>query len=293
VYHGAAIMRKPNETIFSIIFKKGMADRNRLPLSHVLATLREIDSMIREVGIKVQREKGVEKPDGDFGIELLAGRVGLAFQKGSIKSASAITKDIENGTETLKRIIETTDIVEKKRTISLDGYRAPVVRGLAVIGRVQEDDRTELRIQLAPTRGKVIQTRFSEKGIEAIKKMAATKDFSIEALTVFGKLRAIVDASKTDKDDDIWGELIEDSGNKWRIKFNPLDLDKAKGLFTKQVTVFGDATYFKTKLPRIDVKTITEDTPRDYVAAFEHFSREYEEIFGDRDPEEIIRSMRG
>ena len=286
--------RKPrNETIFSIVFKKGMAERNRLPLGHVLATLREIDSMIREVGIKVQRENGVEKPDGDFGVELLAGPTGLAFGKGSVKSQSALTKDVDNGTETLKRIIETTDIVEKKRgVISLDEYRAPVVRGLAAISRVQEQDRTELRIQLAPPHGVLIQTRFSDKGIEAIKKMAATKDFSIEALTVYGKLQGLVDASKTDKDDDIWGALIEDGGNKWRIKFNPADLDKAKNLFTKQVTVFGDATYFKTKLPRIDVKTIVEDKPRDYVAAFEHFSREYADIFGDRDPEEIIRSMR-
>jgi hypothetical protein len=284
-------MRKSSETIFSIIFKKGMAERNRLPLHHVLSTLHEIDSMIREVGKKIQREKGVEKADGDFGLELLAGRSGLAFQKGSVKSASAITKDVENGREALTRIIETTDIIEKKQVISIDDYRAPVIRGLASIGRVQEEDKTELRIQLAE-RGRIIQTKFSDKGIRAIKKMGAA-DFVIEAMTLYGKLRRLTDLSKTEEEDDIWGELLEDGGAKWRMKFNPTDIEKAKALFTRQVTVFGDVTYFKTKLPRLDVKMISEDKPRDYVAAFERFSNEYKDIFGDRDPEEIIKSIRG
>jgi hypothetical protein len=284
-------MRKSNETIFSIIFKKGMADRNRLPLNHVLATLHEIDSMIREVGKKVQREKGVEKADGDFGIELLAGRNGLAFQKGSIKSASAITRDVENGRETVRRIIETTNIIEKKQVLSMDDFRAPVVRGLATIGRVQEVDRTELRIQMTE-RGTVIQTKFSDKGIQAIKKMGAA-EFAIESVTLYGKLKRLADLSKTEQEDDIWGELLEDSGNKWRMKFNPADLEKAKALFTSQVMVFGDVTYFKTRLPRLDVKVISEDKQRDYVAAFERFSSEYEDVFGDRDPEEIIKNIRG
>src|SRR2546428_3683574 len=111
-------MRRITETVFSIIFKKGTAEKNRLPLTHVIATLRELDSMIREVGRRVQREAGIETPDGDFGIELLAGATGLAFQKGSVKTASAITRDVRNGTETLTRIIQTTDIIEKKRAVS-------------------------------------------------------------------------------------------------------------------------------------------------------------------------------
>ena len=32
---------------FSIVFKKGKANQNRLPLGHVLSTLREIEAMIR------------------------------------------------------------------------------------------------------------------------------------------------------------------------------------------------------------------------------------------------------
>jgi hypothetical protein len=82
--HLDAAMPKKTETTFSVVFKKGMALKNRLPLSHVISTLRELDYMIREVGRKVQQENGRQEPDGDFGIELLAGATGLAFHKGSL-----------------------------------------------------------------------------------------------------------------------------------------------------------------------------------------------------------------
>lgn len=284
-------MRRSNEAIFSIIFKKGLANKNRLPLSHVLSTLREVDAMIREVGRKVQHEAGVQLPDGDFGIELLAGATGLAFQKGSLKTASALTKDIPNGTETLRRIIKTTNAIETKKVVQIDDFVTPVAKRLAAISPWQQQDKTELSIQLAEG-GKVSDsTRFSEKGIRAIQQMGQSQ-FSIESITLYGKLRALTDRSKTEKEDDIWGELLEDNGNTWRIKFVPVDLDRAKNLFTRQVVIFGDATYFKTKDPRLDVKTITEDKERDYVAAFDHLTKQYESVFGDRDPDEILKDIR-
>jgi hypothetical protein len=108
-----------------------------------------------------------------------------------------------------------------------------------------------------------------------------------------GKLRKLTDISRVEDQDDIWGELLEDNGDKWRIKFHPTDFDKARKLFTKQVIVFGDASYFKTTFPRIDVKDIFEEKKRDYVAAFDRFSHEYETVFGDRDPQKILNDIRG
>jgi hypothetical protein len=58
--------------IFSVVFDKGEAAKHRLPLSHVISSLRELDLLIRELGQKIQRANGVRNPDGDFGIELLA-----------------------------------------------------------------------------------------------------------------------------------------------------------------------------------------------------------------------------
>jgi hypothetical protein len=286
-------MRKTEEIIFYVIFRKGIADKNRLPLTHVISTLREIDFMIREVGKKVQQESGVENPDGDFGVQLLAGSTGIAFGKGSVKAASAITRDIKNGTETLTRIIQTTNVIEKRKPISIDDYRAPVVRRLANISDIQVEDKTELGMQLV-AHGKIAERgKFSESGIHAIQRMGAAPDFAVESVTLFGKLRQLLDRSRVGKEDDIWGELLEENGNRWNIKFRPHHLTKVKDLFTKQVIASGNAIYFKTKNPRLDVTEIDEDKERDYVAAFDRFSEEYGEVFGDRDPDQILKDIRG
>jgi hypothetical protein len=284
-------MPKKTETTFSVVFKKGMAIKNRLPLNHVISTLRELDYMIREVGRKVQQENGRQEPDGDFGIELLAGATGLAFHKGSVKATAAMTRDVRNGFQALTRIVETTDIIEKKKNVSVDEFGAPVVRGLAAISTYQEKNQTQLQLQIR--HGRVTeQALFSQRGVKAIKELG-TKEFAVESVTLYGKLRKLTDQSRIEDQDDIWGELLEDNGEKWRIKFYPADFDKARRLFTKQVVVFGDASYFKTKFPRIDVKEITEEKKRDYVAAFDRFSHDYERILGDRDPENILADIRG
>lgn len=284
-------MTRKAETVFSVVFKKGMAENNRLPLSQVVSTLRELDYMIREVGKKVQQENGRQEPDGDFGVELLAGATGLAFQKGSVKTAAALTKDVSNGFETLTRIIQTTNIIERKRVVSIDEFGAPVVRRLATISAFQEKNQTELQLRLSQGQLKE-QARFSDRGVQAIKQMGKA-EFAVESVTLYGKLRKLTDISRVEDQDDIWGELLEDNGDKWRIKFHPTDFDKARKLFTKQVIVFGDASYFKTTFPRIDVKDIVEEKKRDYVAAFDRFSHEYEAVFGDRDPQKILKDIRG
>jgi hypothetical protein len=284
--------KRTDRAVFSIIFKYGKADKNRLPLSHVLATLQELDYMVREVGKKIQRDHGVENPDGDFGIELIAGATGIAFGKGSVKAQAAITRDVNNGIRTVSSVIGTTALVEKKAVVSVDEYGEPVFRRLNRISPIQEKDGTELRLQLAEQGEVTEKARFSERGIKVLRELSAT-EFAVESVTLYGKLRKLTDISRVEDQDDIWGELLEDNGDKWRIKFHPTDFDKARRLFTKQVVVFGDASYFKTKFPRLDVKDITEEKKRDYVAAFDRFSEEYEEVFGDRDPQKILRDIRG
>src|SRR5436190_20812510 len=87
-------MATSQKLIFSIVFKKGLANRHRLPLDHVITTLQQIQNMIRDVGRKIQRDAG-EEPTGDFGIELLAGGTGLGFQKGSLQTDAVVTKNFE------------------------------------------------------------------------------------------------------------------------------------------------------------------------------------------------------
>ena len=56
--------------IFHIRFTEGLATRNRLPLDHVIRVLTEIKGMLESVGKQIQRQRGVENPSGDFGLEL-------------------------------------------------------------------------------------------------------------------------------------------------------------------------------------------------------------------------------
>ncbi|MFY9561961.1 MAG: hypothetical protein WAQ52_17140 [Terriglobales bacterium] len=284
--------RKTEPVVFQVEFKKGTATRNRLPLADVLGTLQELDLMIRELGKKVQRDSGVENPDGDFGMELLAGSTGIAFAKGSIKSHLLITKDIENGVRTVSRVIGTTAIVEKKEVTSVDEYGAPVVRRLAKIGDIQEGNKTELHLQLAQ-KGKITdKANLSKNGLEALRALSAS-DFAIESVTLYGKLKKLADFGRDDEEGAIWGQLVEDNGNIWRVRFAESDLQKVKNLFRQQVVVSGDANYFKTKNPRLDAKTIGPDKDRNYVTGFKRFRKNYRAIFGDRDPQEILKDIRG
>jgi hypothetical protein len=284
--------KTPEPLVFHIEFQKGKAVRNRLPLAHVIATLQEIDLMVREVGKRIQRDHGIENPDGDFGIDLLAGSTGLAFAKGSVKAAAAATKDMDNAARALKHVIGMTAIVEKKQVASIDEYGAPVVRRLTRIGDIQEQDQTELKLRLAKE-GKVTDTaNFSETGIKALRSLSAS-DLAIQSVTIYGKLKKLADFSREDDKCIIWGELEDDSGEVWRLHFRETDLKRAQGLFTKQVVIHGDANYFKTKTPRLDVSRIDPDEERHYVRGFTRFRKNYKDTFGNRDPQEILKDIRG
>jgi hypothetical protein len=286
------IKRLSPNPIFSIVFKKGLANKHRLPLAHVIATLREIETMIREVGMRVQVANGMETPDGDFGIELLATADGIAFKKGSVLAEAVITRDIRNGVEALGKIIEVTDSVEKKTVRSVDPYGEAVIRRLARISSYQEQDKTELQFQLDVKKQEIRSSILSQKGRDVLRELGKA-ELEVEAITLYGKLKKLADFSVDEEGKYFWGELREDNGNDWRVRFHITDLLKVQRLFTKQVVVSGNATYFKTKNPRVDAREIGEEKPRDYVAAFDRFRKEYREVFGDAEPEELLNDARG
>jgi len=279
--------------IFSILFKKGMADRHRLPLGHVIATLRELEKMVREVGVQVQRDNGVANPDGDFGIELLAGRSGIAFKKGSLGASAAVTRDIPNGILTINAIIDTTDIIEKKRPNHVSQYGEPIFRGLATIAEIQGKDKTNLQLALAENNKASKRAVFSERGAEVVAALGST-EFAVESITVYGKLRRLADYTR-DEDEGacFWGELREDSGKEWRIRFRQADLSRVQKLFTKQVVISGNAAHFKTRHPRIDALEISQEEPRDYLRAFNQFRKTYADVFGKEDAATLIKEVKG
>ncbi len=284
--------QKPTNPVFSIVFSKGTADKHRLPLTHVLETLSEIAKMIREVGIQVQRANGVESPDGDFGIELLAGETGGAFFASSLRAEAAVTRDVRNGLETISRIFQVTDTVEKKSVRSVDNFGEPVLRRLALVGKIQEKDSTELKMQLIAGRSKPKETRFSAIGVAALRAMG-TAELAIESVTLYGKLKRLTDFSEADESNYFWGQIREDSGNVWRVRFNTADLRKVQKLFTKQVVVSGNAAYFRTRGPRLDAAEISEEKPRDYMAALARLQKNYGKLLGNESSQSVLEDLRG
>jgi hypothetical protein len=294
LYQESIAMKKGIEEnpTFSIVFKKGKANQNRLPLGHVLSTLREIDAMIREVGKRVQQTNGMEAADGDFGIELLANKDGIAFKKGSVAAEAVLTKDLKNGLETIGKIIDLTDSVEKKAVRSVDQNGEAVLRRLTTISKFQERDKTELHFGLDVKQKPVKQTVLSQKGVHVLREMGKA-ELEVEAITLYGKLKALADFSKEDETKYFWGELREDNGAEWRVRFHITHLGQVQKLFTRQVVIAGNATYFQTKRPRVDAQLISEEKPRNYLTAFDKFRKEYRDVFGDTDPSVLLGDARG
>jgi hypothetical protein len=270
--------------VFTIRFTEGLADRHRLPLDHVIRVLNEVQGLIKDVGRRVQRERGDANPDGDFGLELLAG-----FRRGSVQADLVFTRNLAIaavvGGQILETIRQLSSTPPRRGTkastkAKANTYDPRVVARLDNIGTVQKADRTKT----------VLSLRTGEIGKRATKAILDTKavkaaralrepNFTLEDLTVYGKLRELRD--KYDDDEDarkaFYGELLTDDGTVWRVEFKPRDGAEAAALFRKQVFVTGVATYYKALTPKIEAVRFGVDKHRDYEAAFD-------ELFGS-DPE--------
>jgi len=278
---------------FTLVFKRGLADRNRLPIEQVIKTLQEFQEMIREVGKQVQRRNGNENADGDFGIELLASSTGLMFRKGSVKANAAATRDIPNARETLTLIHSNVRSYAKPNLVQLEPTDVMIARRMYKIGELQKEARTELAVVIK-TSAKAAQTAtLNEKAMANLERMSAPQ-MRIGGIQLYGKLRQLNDRSR-DEDGGkfFWGELVTETGEKWRLRFDSRDVERVTKMFRHQVITTGDATYFGTKSPRLDVITVFPDTPRDYLNAFAELSKAGEALFGDVTSSDLMKELYG
>src|SRR4051812_36310348 len=178
------VSKQPDNAIFTIVFRKGLADRNRLPLEHVIRTLQELDELIKDVGRQVQRERGVDNPTGDFGIELLAGKSGVVFQKGSLKASAAVTSDLDNAEIAVNRVIETANLLEKKKPASIGPDGDVIIRRLSRLGGWQRKDRTELRLEWKKRGERLKTAKFGEAAIQTIEAISSAR-MTVDALTLY------------------------------------------------------------------------------------------------------------
>jgi hypothetical protein len=283
-------MARQSEAVLTITLQKGLADRNRLPLAHVIKVLQEVRGMLIDAGREILKERGVEEPKNDFGLELLA-EDGTAFHKGSVRSNIAITVDVEVGILAAQAVLETVrelDVALNQEFVGtpkrLEPTEARIVHRLERIAFINEIAKAEARFQvkvpkaLMPDQAmKTIRrpATFGAREAEAIR-VYRLPDFVEENLLLYGRLFELKDPAEADEGVGFfWGELKRDNGEKWRIQFNDEDEGLVTPLFRHQVMVTGTAHYYQTRSPKLTANAgaIHADVDRDYEAAFD-------ELFG-------------
>ncbi|MBX9604128.1 MAG: hypothetical protein K2X35_24205 [Bryobacteraceae bacterium] len=281
------------EPILTIKLSKGLADRNRLPLAHVLSVLEEFRQMLAEIGRRLQRERGAPQPSGEFGLEILA-TSGMLLQHGSVQAPIAITNNIHTGVLAAQELIRTLDLLERE-----DGTPDPnvpvdrtLIRRVARLARIQKADKTDLNVSLdAPGFSKPMKASFGAAGRASIKALQSPT-FEVEGASVYGKLVELVDRDPSEEDGRcFWGELRRENGEALRVQFRQRDIQAVTPLFRKQVVVSGRIVYYRVANPKIIAETITADADRDYEAAFDELFGAYRDAFG-TDTKTLINRLR-
>lgn len=287
-------LQNDDAAVFTITLSGGLANRNRLPIDQVVRTLQEFQDMVREVGKRIQRDAGVENATGDFGLEIVAGPTGAAFQKGSVKATTVATIDVANAAKTFAAIIRRAQEYARKPLTDDDPQSSIIARRMLTMAKLQAPARSLVAFTLRGGAAKVQKASLNERVFLHLQK-ASKKLMTIEALQLYGRLRQLNDRSKTENTDGhFWGQLVTDTGEVWRLRFTADMLSRVVPLFMRQIVVNGDATYFgPAKNPRLAVRFVDKDPERRYVEAFDALRETGDKIFGDATTEELLAELYG
>ncbi len=290
-------MPKSSETLFIVKLEKGLAERKRLPLSHVISVLDELRQLITEIGKDLQRRRGVARPTGDFGLELIAGEHGIAFKASSVQASIAVTERAGTGFKVIQSVIETIGLLDTEEFPEATADQQidrRIIRRLSRIARIQRHDRTQMRLSIArPNQQKPITAIFGPNAVAAVRSLQAPT-FRVEGTVLYGKLIELIDKIKVDDEEEkgFWGELVADDGETWRVLFDANDEEKATPLFRKQVKAIGTAVYYRIARPKLICEKIERDTERNYDAAFDELYGCNKQIYK-TDLQTLLKRMHG
>ncbi|MGA2592464.1 MAG: hypothetical protein ABSH32_21340 [Bryobacteraceae bacterium] len=289
--------RSHEDPILTVKLEKGLADRQRLSLAHVIGVLDQIRNMIAEVGRDLQRQNGVPQPSGDFGLELIAGASGAVVRKGSITAHIALTQNTQAGLEATRQVVKTIELLDREELAGVDPrdqIDARIVKGLIRIARIQRLDKTEMRIALKGFgQRKPIVARFGESGMAAVRSLQAST-FTVEDVTVYGKLIELADRDPDEDDGEkgFWGVLRRENGDCWRLQCAPADKDRVAPLFMRQVRANGTAMYYRVASTKLIVKEIEPEIDKDFDSAFDELFGSDRKLYN-ADFDTLMRRMRG
>lgn len=278
-----------DEAVLIVKLQKGLAERQRLPLDHVLRVLEEVRQMVADAGREVQRDMGLETPNADFGLELLAGTSGVLFRRGSVQAQIALTSNVQAGLLAAHRVVDTIKSLEKKRYTPEGEADKTIVRRLNRIAKIQETDKTEMQFSLRKPGAKQPTTAvFGEAAVATAISLQAPV-FQMQDATITGKLYELkTDTSDEEGEKRFWGELRRDNGETWRVQFPQERRRDVAALFSEQVQISGTAKYYRIATPKLIVKAIAPDTERDYESAFDELCGSDKKAF----PEGFAQALR-
>ena len=286
--------QQTDDPIITIKLKKGLADRHRVPLGDVLSVLEEVRQMIAEVGRRLQRERGVENPRGDFGLEVIAANGGSIFRQGSVEMPLAMTLNVDIG------ILATQEVMRTIGTLQADsGVPEPnrnldkmLLRRMSRVAHVQRRDRMELEVRLQrPGFPEAMTATFGNAAMDSLKALQAPT-FQVEGVSLHGKLTQLADHDPMGQEEKgFWGELVQADFETWRVQFKADDVAKATALFRKQVVITGQAIYYRVATHKIVAESIEPDVERDYEEAFDELFGKYKGVFN-ADLKTLIKQMR-
>ncbi len=285
------------DPVFTIKHQRGLADRHRLPLGHVLSVLSEVRQMFTAAGKELQRFHGHKNPDGDFGLELIAGKSGMVFRKGSMTTNMAITIDKANGIRAAHLVLDTVEGLSKGKLIPgpRNGTATQVVRRLNNIAKIHKTDKIVTQFSLKTPNNSYVKKAVFDESAVAYANTITEEEFIEESITVFGKLIELQDRDFEDEGGKgIFGELRHDTGEAWRIQF-PESFDKSSisGAFGQQVALTGTVSYYRVARPKLVAEHLDIDPDRDYEVEFDELFGCDRELYGSADLETLLQEIRG
>src|ERR1039457_1367495 len=132
------------DPVLIVKLQKGLADRQRLPLDHVIRVLEEVRQMVIDAGRELQQDMGLDKPKGDFGLEILAGAGGVVFRKGSVQARIGGRTTVQTGVMAACKIVNAINSLGKKKFAVAYEADRQIIRRLSGIASIHETDKTEM-----------------------------------------------------------------------------------------------------------------------------------------------------
>ncbi len=249
--------------------RKGLAERNRLPLTTMLKILEECRLLVNEFARRHSAGKDI-----DLQLEIVGSPNGDAFQAGSLQACISAGAHPEIAALAMNEVIGQLMRIERNDIsfVHGDAGAAEIVRRFYRIGLQQEKVSSELELSMSGS-GEAGYScgNLTAEGMKSVRSLQ-TPNAEVRGIQIYGKLMELRDIMESDDHGrGFVGELLRDGGEQWRVRFREDRQAIAGQLFRKRVLVFGDVKYFRTRTPLITAQRIEVDEPKDYLAAFDKF----------------------